>query len=84
MLGLFILSSRFNAIQGLFGKGNSHFEPRSDDENDTELALPSPNLRTTPVRVRLSQEVKLNWHQALKHGGFSAKSSFDPGTAGNS
>ncbi|GBM13261.1 hypothetical protein AVEN_164340-1 [Araneus ventricosus] len=51
---LVILTSRFEATQGLFWDGLCNFEPRSDDEDDTRAGTPSTNFHATPIGGRLA------------------------------
>ncbi|GBL82287.1 hypothetical protein AVEN_252456-1 [Araneus ventricosus] len=43
-----------SATQGLFWDGTRHFEPRSDDEDDTGVGTPSPSFHATPTGGRLA------------------------------
>ncbi|GBL71966.1 hypothetical protein AVEN_115011-1 [Araneus ventricosus] len=49
-ISLVILTSRFEATQGLFWDGPCNFEPRSDDEDGT----PSPSFHAAPAGGHLA------------------------------
>ncbi|GBM22097.1 hypothetical protein AVEN_266464-1 [Araneus ventricosus] len=66
-------TARFEVARVLFCDGPRNFLPRSDDEDDTELSLPSPNIHTIPLRGLLTHEVRFNIHI---HGISSVESGF--------
>ncbi|GBO40528.1 hypothetical protein AVEN_138261-1 [Araneus ventricosus] len=45
---------RRKTTRGLFWDGPRHFEPRSDDEDDTWAGRPSPSFHATPAGGRLT------------------------------
>ncbi|GBM84447.1 hypothetical protein AVEN_6202-1 [Araneus ventricosus] len=49
-----IITFHFEATRGLFSDGLRHFEPWSDEEDDTRAGTPSLNFRTTPAGGRLA------------------------------
>ncbi|GBM22590.1 hypothetical protein AVEN_182190-1 [Araneus ventricosus] len=49
LMYVFIFTPRFEGTRGLFWDGPLTFEPRSDEMTTSELALQSPNFRTTPA-----------------------------------
>ncbi|GBM06485.1 hypothetical protein AVEN_58326-1 [Araneus ventricosus] len=54
------LTSRFETTRGLFRDLPRNFEPRSDGEDDTELAPSFPSFRATPVGGRLATTYDLS------------------------
>ncbi|GBM84582.1 hypothetical protein AVEN_187992-1 [Araneus ventricosus] len=71
---LVILASRSEATRGLLWDRPRHFEPRSDDEDNTCADTPSPNFCTTPTGGCLTP-----YATDPTHDGSSVESGFEPG-----
>ncbi|GBM92891.1 hypothetical protein AVEN_241709-1, partial [Araneus ventricosus] len=72
-----VYSSHVEATRRPLWVGHRNSEPRSDNEDDTLVGTPTPNLRSTPPGGRLTHDVVFSVHHDHMYVGSSLKSGFE-------